>query len=63
VEPVAITEREDGSFDVDVHQVVRSPDGELLSDSRVVHTYVLREGLVQRMDIQVPGSTGPKRPG
>jgi ketosteroid isomerase-like protein len=51
VEPVDITEREDGTVAVDVHQVVRSPAGELLSDSRVVHTYTLRDGLVARMDI------------
>jgi cation diffusion facilitator family transporter len=51
VEPVEITEREDGGVAVDVHQVVRSPAGELLSDTRVVHTYVFRDGLVARMDI------------
>jgi ketosteroid isomerase-like protein len=51
VEPVEISERADGSVAVDVHQVVHSPAGALLSDSRVVHTYVFRDGLVARMDI------------
>jgi cation diffusion facilitator family transporter len=51
VEPVEIDERPDGTVAVDVHQVVRTPDGEPLSDSRVVHTYTFRDGLVSRMDI------------
>jgi hypothetical protein len=51
VEPENITEREDGSVVVDVHQVVRSPAGELISDSHVTHTYTFRDGLVARMDI------------
>jgi cation diffusion facilitator family transporter len=51
VEPVSISEREDGTVAVDVHQIVRSLAGEVVSDSRVVHTYTLRDGLVARMDI------------
>lgn len=34
------------------HQVVRDPEGRRLSDSRVVHVYELRDGLVVRMDIE-----------
>jgi cation diffusion facilitator family transporter len=52
VEPEEITEREDGSVAVHVHQVVHSPQGELLSDGYVTHTYVFGDdGLVTRMDI------------
>jgi cation diffusion facilitator family transporter len=51
VEPVTITERADGRVEVDVHQVVRTPEGELISDSRVTHTYTFRDGLVSRMEI------------
>ncbi len=52
VDPVGITERDDGSVVVDVHQVVHSPDGELLSDGHVTHTYAFGDGgLVTRMDI------------
>jgi hypothetical protein len=51
VEPVEITELADGRVAVDVHQVVRTPAGELLSDTRVVHTYTFDDGLVSRMDI------------
>jgi hypothetical protein len=41
VEPISITARPDGRVAVDVHQVVRNLDGELLSDSRVLHVYTL----------------------
>jgi hypothetical protein len=52
VEPMAIVTRPDGAVAVDVHQVVRSPEGALLSDGRVVHVYALRDGLVARMDVE-----------
>ena len=52
VEPGSFTRRADGRVAVDVHQVVRDHDGELLSDGHVVHVYELREGLVVRMDIE-----------
>jgi cation diffusion facilitator family transporter len=52
VDPVDITEHADGRVAVDVHQVVHSPDGELLHDTHVTHTYVFGDdGLVTRMDI------------
>jgi cation diffusion facilitator family transporter len=51
VEPLDVVERADGTVAIDVHQVVHSPTGELLSDGRVQHVYTLREGLVARMDI------------
>ena len=54
VDPVDITEHEDGRVAVDVHQVVHSPEGELLSDGHVTHTYVFGDdGLITRMDIGV----------
>ena len=51
VEPQAIATTEDGRIAVEVHQVVRSPAGELLSDGTVTHVYALRDGLVDRMDV------------
>jgi ribosomal protein S18 acetylase RimI-like enzyme len=54
VDPVAITERPDGRLAVDVHQVVRTPAGELLSDGHVVHVYEHRDGLFTRMDVEAP---------
>jgi hypothetical protein len=55
VTPQAFTRRPDGRIAVDIHQVVRSPSGEVLSDGAVVHVYALRDGLVERMDVEPAG--------
>jgi ketosteroid isomerase-like protein len=52
VTPERLAERDDGRIAVDVHQVVRSLEGEVLADRRVVHVYSLRDGLVERMDVE-----------
>jgi ketosteroid isomerase-like protein len=52
VEPVAFTEEGPDHVAVTVHQVVRGLDGELLSEGRVTHSYRIRDGLVQRMDVR-----------
>jgi ketosteroid isomerase-like protein len=54
VEPISVTERPDGSLAVTVRQIVRSRDGEVLSDGRVVHVYRLASGLIVRMDVEAP---------
>jgi ketosteroid isomerase-like protein len=51
VEPRSFTRTEDGRIAVEVHQVVRSPAGEVLADRTVTHVYALRDGLVERMDV------------
>jgi hypothetical protein len=52
VEPISLTERADGALAVTVRQVVRSIDGQLLSDGKVVHVYRLEDGLINRMDVE-----------
>jgi hypothetical protein len=52
VEPVTISQDEDGRWTVLVHQVVRTPDGALLADEHVQHVYAFRDDLVHRMDIE-----------
>ena len=52
VEPVGFAEDEEGRVIVDVGQVVRDLDGELLSQQRVQHVYTLRDGLIARMEIR-----------
>ena len=54
VEPLSVTERADGSVAVSVRQVVRSLDGKLLGEGDVVHVYRMRDGLIDRMDVQEP---------
>jgi hypothetical protein len=54
VEPLSMTERADGSLAVRVRQVVRSCDGTPLGEGEVVHVYRIRDGLIDRMDVEGP---------
>ncbi len=54
VEPLSVAERPDGGLAVAVRQVVRSPDGKVLSDGEVVHVYQLDDELIVRMDVEEP---------
>ena len=52
VEPIEVIDRGEGKTDVRVHQLVKSLDGDVLSDSEVWHTYTISNGLIDRMDLQ-----------
>ena len=52
VEPLDIVDREEGITEVKVHQLVKSLDGEVLSDSEVWHVYTIANGLIERMDMK-----------
>ncbi len=52
VDPIAITTRPDGRVAVDVHQVVRALDGNLLSDRRVLHVYEISDSLIANMEVE-----------
>ncbi len=58
VEPRGFETDSSGRVVVDVHQVVRDPDGELLSEGAVQHVYSIRDGLIERMEIveEAPGA-------
>jgi hypothetical protein len=51
VEPVAITEEGGGKARVRVHQLVRSLQGQVLSESEVIHVFTLNTGLIAAMDL------------
>jgi hypothetical protein len=51
VEPVGFSPGPHGEILVDVHQIVRDLDGNVLLDTRVTHIFRLEDGLVQRFDI------------
>jgi ketosteroid isomerase-like protein len=51
VEPVEITETDDGRVEVQVHQTVRSLDGEILADGHVAHVYTIRDGRIAHMEV------------
>jgi hypothetical protein len=51
VEPIDVIDRGAGKIDVRVHQLVKSLGGDVLSDSEVLHAYIIADGLIERMDI------------
>ena len=52
VEPIEVSEREDGKTYVQVHQLVKSLGGDVLSDSEVWHVYTFSNGLIERMELK-----------
>jgi len=60
VEPLAITEEDGGRIRVRVHQLVRNLEGNVLSDSEVLHIFTLNNGLIAAMDLgDETDTTGP----
>ena len=51
VEPLAITEEDGGKVRVRVHQLVKSLQGNVLSDSEVLHVFTMNTGLIAAMDL------------
>jgi hypothetical protein len=52
VEPQKIWQADDGSFVVDVHQVVKNRQGDILIDKSVQHAFRIESGRVKQFDIQ-----------
>jgi ketosteroid isomerase-like protein len=61
VEPLAIAERDGGEVRVRVHQVVKSLQGDVLSDSEVLHVFTVNAGLIAAMNLEgeADSSDGP----
>ena len=51
VEPLAITEEGGGKTRVRVHQLVKSLEGDVLSDGEVLHLFTVSSGLIAAMDL------------
>jgi hypothetical protein len=51
VEPLAITEGDGGKVRVRVHQLVRNLQGDVISDSEVLHVFTVKTGLIAAMDL------------
>jgi len=51
VEPLAITEGEEGKVRVKVRQLVKSLQGDVLSDSEVLHVFTVSDGLIAAMNL------------
>ena len=52
VDPLKIERDSEGRLVVEVHQVVDDLEGKFLLDTIVYHAYTLRDGLIERMDIE-----------
>ena len=60
VEPLAMTEEDGGRVRVRVHQLVRNIEGNVLSDSEVLHIFTMNNGLIAAMDLgDETDTTGP----
>lgn len=54
VEPRGFTTDETGRTIIDVHQVIRDQTGAIVADQMVQHVYLIKQGLVRRMEIREP---------
>jgi hypothetical protein len=52
VEPTGFKQRDDGTLEVDVHQVAKDREGNVLFDGQVKHVFSFQDGLIKRMDIE-----------
>lgn len=52
VEPRAFSERPGGHLEVEVHQVVKDLEGNLVFDGKVKHIYSFQDNLISRMEIE-----------
>ena len=51
VDPLAMTEEDGDRICVRVHQLVKSLQGDVLSDSEVLHMFTVKNGLIAAMDL------------
>jgi hypothetical protein len=60
VEPLTITAEDEGKVCVRVHQLVKNLQGDVLSDSEVLHVFTVNSGLIAAMDLgDFDPSAGP----
>jgi hypothetical protein len=62
VEPLEVIDDARGKTEVRVHQLVKSLQGEVLSDSEVWHVYTISNGLIDRMDLKESGTSADASP-
>lgn len=54
VEPVSFKERLGGQIEVEVHQIAKNLQGNVLFDGMVRHIYTIDNGLIINMEIEKP---------
>lgn len=53
VEPLGFKEREDGTLEVMVHQIVTDLEGNLIFDGIVKHVYTIQDNALRKMSIEL----------
>lgn len=53
VEPINIVKRENQSYEVTVHQLVKDLEGKILFDGEIKHIFTVQDDLLVRMDIEL----------
>jgi hypothetical protein len=62
VEPIEVIDREGGKTEVKVRQLVKSLNGDVLSDSEVWHVYTIANGFIERMDLKESEASSAQTP-
>ena len=52
VEPIKIIERDDQTYEVTVHQLIKDLEGKILLDINIKHIFTVTDGSLSRMDIE-----------
>jgi len=52
VDVLEVVDGEAGKIDVKVHQLVKNPRGDVLSETELWHVYTIANGLIERTDIK-----------
>ena len=52
VDVLEVVEREAGKIHVKVHQLVKTLEGDVLSDTQLWHVFTIANGLIERLDIK-----------
>ena len=53
VEPIKFNEKQNGTLEVTVHQIVKDMQGNLMFDGVIKHIYTIQDDLLQKMDIEL----------
>jgi hypothetical protein len=53
VQPIGFIERQNGTLEITVHQIVKDLQSNIIFDGMVKHLYTLQEHLLRRMDIEI----------
>ncbi len=52
VTPVGFSEKPNGTFEVEVNQLVKNLKDDIIFDGKVKHIYTIQDGLLKQMDIE-----------